>query len=64
MAFSFIQSNPNIIGNKYTVMGTIDRKDWKDGNQNSLSPLEILERIYLFKDVWNFEVIPAGWYPG
>ncbi|MDF5733236.1 MAG: hypothetical protein PUP92_35950 [Rhizonema sp. PD38] len=63
MAISFSQSNPKIIGNNYFVMGTVDKKDWKEGNQNSLSPSEMLERIYVFKDVWNFEVIPAGWYP-
>ncbi|MDF5718506.1 MAG: hypothetical protein PUP93_32740 [Rhizonema sp. NSF051] len=63
MAVSFSQSNPTIIGNNYFVMGTVDRKDWKEGNQNSLPPSEMLERIYIFKDVWNFEVIPAGWYP-
>ncbi len=63
MAVSFSQSNPKIIGNNYLVMGTVDKKDWKEGNQNSLSPSEMLERIYVFKDVWNFDVIPAGWYP-
>ncbi|NJM72299.1 MAG: hypothetical protein HC862_20180 [Scytonema sp. RU_4_4] len=63
MAFGMSQSNPEIIGNNYLVMGTVDRKDWKEGSQDSLSPSEIIERMYVFKDVWNFEVIPAGWYP-
>jgi hypothetical protein len=62
MAFGFSKSNPEILGNEYSIMGTLDRKDWKDGNNKSLSPAEIIERIYIFKDVWNFEVIPAGWY--
>ncbi len=44
------------------VMG-IDRSDWKEGNQNEISTSEIIERMYIFKDVWNFQVIPAGWYP-
>jgi hypothetical protein len=63
LAFGICQSNPEIIGNNYLVMGTVDRKDWKEGSQDSLSPSEIIERIYVFKDVWNFKVIPAGWYP-
>lgn len=63
MAAGFIQSNSKIIGNDYLVMGTVDRKDWKEGTQNALSPSEMLERIYVFQDVWDFEVIPAGWYP-
>lgn len=32
-------------------------------NKGSLPPSEIIERMYIFKDVWHFEVIPAGWYP-
>jgi hypothetical protein len=63
MAAGFSQSNPKIIGNDYLVMGTVDRKDWKEGTQNSLSPSEMLERIYVFQDIWDFKVIPAGWYP-
>jgi MinD superfamily P-loop ATPase len=63
MAIGIIQSNPDLIGNKYLVMGTVDRNDWKEGSQNVISPSEIVKRMYIFKDVWNFEVIPAGWYP-
>jgi hypothetical protein len=63
MAAGFIQTNPKIIGNKYVVMGTVDKKDWKSGDKNLLSPSEMIGRIYVFKDVWDFEIIPAGWYP-
>ncbi|TFI54904.1 hypothetical protein BLD44_007965 [Mastigocladus laminosus UU774] len=63
MTAAFIQTNPKIIGNNYVVMGTVDRKDWKEGDKNLLSPLEMIERIYIFKDIWDFEAIPAGWYP-
>ena len=57
------QSNPEVIGNNYLVMGTVDRKDWKQGNKGSLPPSEIIKCMYVFKDIWDFEVIPAGWYP-
>ncbi|MDF5718858.1 MAG: hypothetical protein PUP93_34585 [Rhizonema sp. NSF051] len=50
MAVSFSPSNPKIIGNNYVVMGTVDKKGWKEGNQNSLSSSEMLERIYVFKN--------------
>lgn len=62
MTAGFIQSNPKIIGNDYMVMGTVDRKDWKEGNQNAIAPSEMLDRVYVFQDIWDFEVIPAGWY--
>ena len=55
--------NPQVIGDNYSVMGTLSKEDWKAGNQGLLSHLEIIERIYVFQDQWEFEVIPAGWYP-
>ena len=63
MAAGFSQENNQVIGNNYLVMGTLERQDWKQGSQGSLSPGEILEKMYIFKNKWNFEIIPAGWYP-
>jgi hypothetical protein len=63
MAASLLEKNPQIVGNDYLVMGTLERQDWKQGNQGLLSSKEIIERMYVFEDQWNFKVIPAGWYP-
>jgi hypothetical protein len=63
MAMSFSQVKPEILGNEYLVMGTLDRKDWREGNKNQLDPDEIWKRIYIFKDVLNFKVVPAQWVP-
>ncbi|MBD2296133.1 hypothetical protein H6G06_22300 [Anabaena sphaerica FACHB-251] len=63
MAFGFSQINTEIIGNKYLVLGTIDKKDWKENQKSCLSPHDIMERMFIFADEWNFKVIPAGWYP-
>lgn len=63
LAMSFSQSHPELIGNEYLVMGTLDRQDWREGNKGTLAPEKIIEQMYVFKDVWDFEVIPAGWYP-
>lgn len=62
MAAHFRRLRPEIIGNKYLIMGTLDRQDWRQKNQEELSPSEIMERMFVFKDVWHFDVIPAGWY--
>lgn len=62
MTASMIKENPQIIGNNYLVIGTLERQDWKQGNQGLLSSKEIIERVYVFEDEWEFEVIPAGWY--
>ncbi len=63
LATNLDQINPDIIGNNYLVMGVVERKDWKESIKRQMEPTEIIERMYAFKDVWNFEVIPAGWYP-
>lgn len=62
MVASFEQSGPEIVGNDYLVIGVIDRKDWRHGTQGKLLEGEVIERMFVFKDVWNFEPIHAGWY--
>ena len=54
---------PELSKTDYLVLGTMDRQDWVQGNKGSLPPAEMMERMYLFKKEWDFEVIPAGWYP-
>ncbi len=53
---------PDSIGNDYLVFGTMDRKEWRRGQREEMSPQEGLSCTYPFKDVWKFEVRPAGWY--
>jgi len=57
------QYAPDIVGNEYFVFGTMDRKDWKEGQTGKISQQEGIKRAYPFKDAWKFEVRPAGWYP-
>ena len=63
MAATFETRAPKIVGNKYEVIGTMDRQDWREGAQAATPPADILDRVYLFEDVWHFDVIPGGWYP-
>ncbi len=63
MANAFEAINPEIIGNNYVVIGTADRKDWLASRKGLIPSSGFIDRVYLFKDLLNFEVIPAGWYP-
>ena len=56
-------SKPQIIGNDYLVFGTMDRKDWLASKRGDMPSSEFIARVYLFKDLLHFEIIPAGWYP-
>ena len=62
MAAAMEERNPDIIGNDYLVFGTMDRKDWRLSHIGKIDQSETAERVFLFEDVWDFEVIPAGWY--
>jgi len=53
----------DIIGNDYFIFGTMDRKDWREAQTGKISRQEGIERSYFFENVWEFEVIPGGWYP-
>jgi hypothetical protein len=61
---SFSQIAPEVIGNEYLVLGTIDKKVWKEGLAGGGGDLgEMLKHMADFKRVLKLEVEPGGWYP-
>ncbi len=46
----------------YLVLGTMDRADWKKSMKEPLHPKQALDHVHPFKNVWEFEIRPAGWY--
>ena len=54
---------PELIGNKYVVFGTVESKDWKESTRRQTYSSEFIDKVYVFKNVWNVEIIPGGWYP-
>ncbi|MHC4443865.1 MAG: hypothetical protein ACYTF1_09495 [Planctomycetota bacterium] len=62
MAATFEDQRPEIIGNEYLVVGTLDRTDWREGSKSQLPPDQVLDRVYIFEDEWYFEIEPSGWY--
>jgi hypothetical protein len=62
MVTCFEQPMPEIIGNNYLVMGVAERRDWLESKKGKISQSETMERILVFKDVLNFELVRAGWY--
>jgi len=62
MATAFDTHRPEIVGNEYFVVGTLDRTDWRESSKNQLLPEQVLDRVYIFKNEWCFEVKPGGWY--
>ncbi|MFL7809361.1 MAG: plasmid pRiA4b ORF-3 family protein [Anaerolineae bacterium] len=46
----------------YTVMGTVERKAWREGTKQAMSIGDLLEHLHGFKEVLTIEYRPAGWY--
>jgi len=55
MATTFSAITPEIIGNTYEVLGTIDRSEWKGGMQDHLSVEELLEHLHDFNEVVTYK---------
>ena len=63
LAYSFASLAPEVIGNEYIVLGTVDKKLWKQGLKGGQPQLEeTLQHVADFKRVLTLEVEPGGWY--
>jgi len=63
MAAAFEERRPEILGNEYLVVGTMDRQDWRKTTKGEMKQIDTVDRIRVFEDVWRFEILPGGWYP-
>jgi hypothetical protein len=60
LACCFSEQKPEVVGNDYLVIGTLDRPVWKRGTQQQLTPQEMLEELHDFKEVVTFK-LEWGW---
>ncbi len=58
LAAFFGQTKPEVVGNDYLVIGTVDRADWKEGMQGDKSIRQMLDELHDFKQVLRFQ--PGG----
>ncbi len=62
LAAFFGQQKPEVVGNEYLVIGTVDRADWLRGTRAALTTQEMLEHLHDFAEVVRFEPAPR-WGP-
>lgn len=62
MAGRFEKVVPSFVGNKYVVFGTLDKNQWVKYSKTPSDPSEVVNQVYIFKDVLKFELAPKGWY--
>jgi hypothetical protein len=60
MAAAFAERAPEVIGNDYLVIGTLDRPDWLRGTKSLLSIAEMIEALHDFRSVRKLESA-GGW---
>jgi len=60
LARIFSEQNPEIVGNDYLVVGTMDKKIWKSETQQQGSIQNILSVLHDFTEVVTFKVT-GGW---
>jgi hypothetical protein len=64
LASCFSEIAPEVIGNKYLVLGTVEKRTWQKGlKENSNQIDEVLQHTADFKKVVNLGFEPGGWYP-
>jgi len=56
----FTTLNPEIVGNDYLVIGTVERATWKRTMQNQLPIQDTLDALHDFKEVVSFKPT-GGW---
>lgn len=61
LAALFTTHKPEIVGNEYLVLGTMERSAWRRGIATPLTIQEMRAVLHDFRDVVRFE--PAGWGP-
>jgi hypothetical protein len=62
MAACFEERNLEIIGNKYLVIGTLEKHDWRSRGRILKESGDTIERMYVFKDLWDFKPISPVWH--
>ena len=60
LASFFSEHQPEVIGNDYLVLGTMDKQVWKHAAQQPMNMEEMLEVLHDFKEVVTFKVT-GGW---
>jgi hypothetical protein len=60
----FSQLNPEVIGNEYLILGTMEKQAWQENMRHPKPPAEMFPHISQFADYYKeLRVTRPGWYP-
>jgi hypothetical protein len=58
----FLQNDPSVIGNDYYIIGTVEKKAWREGLAKPKSWAEILPQTHDFKTYQEIRMTMGGWF--
>ncbi len=59
----FAERDPAVIGNDYLILGTAERKAWREGLNQPTSVPEMRAHIHDFKSYHTIQMSQGGWFP-
>lgn len=63
LAALFAQRDPAVIGNDYLIIGTVERKAWRENMKQPKPIAEMLAETHDFKSHSTIQMSMAGWFP-
>ena len=60
---ALLPHNPDVIGNEYLVLGTVERKVWREARKQEDGGQKSLDNLHDFKEAVLVEVEAAHWGP-
>jgi hypothetical protein len=66
LTMMFRQYEPGVIGNEYLIIGTVEKKAWREGLKQPKEATETISQLHDFKTVYaEIRTTRPGWYgPG
>ena len=61
LTLTMMENNPDVVGNTYLVLGTVERKGWREVQKNPHGLKATFEYLHDFKEHVTFEVAHYGW---
>ena len=58
----FLKTDPNVIGSDYIVIGTVEKKAWRENMKEPKALNEMRQHIHDFKSYQNILMTMAGWF--
>ena len=63
LALTFEERQPDVIGNEYLVLGTLEPSSWRKREKEPLLMENVLDHVHDFKERLEVHYTPAGWGP-